>query len=153
LNVFPIAVPPLRERGTDILLLAHSFLNRHAKKHGVDQIEFSKNCHKAIESHNWPGNVRELENAVERAVILADKGEPIEADLLGLQDTFKKSSKASKEMSESSSGEIQSMEEVERKHIEKALTACEGNRTHAAEKLGLNVRTLRNKIKLYKLED
>ncbi len=153
LNVFPIAVPPLRERGTDILLLANSFLNRHAKKHGVGEIEFSENCKKAIESHNWPGNVRELENAVERAVILADKGKSIEADLLGLQDTFEKSSKASKEMSESSSGEIQSMEEVERKHIEKALAACEGNRTHAAEKLGLNVRTLRNKIKLYELGD
>ena len=153
LNVFPIAVPPLRERGTDILLLAHSFLNRHAKKHGVDEIEFSKDCQKAIESHNWPGNVRELENAVERAVILADKGKPIEADLLGLQVMSENSSKEPKEMIESAKGEIQSMEEVERKHIENALAVCDGNRTHAAEKLGLNVRTLRNKIKLYKLED
>ena len=153
LNVFPIAVPPLRERGTDILLLAHSFLNRHAKKHGVDQIEFSKDCQKAIDSHNWPGNVRELENAVERAVILAEKGKPIESDLLGLQVMQGKSSKEPKEMTESAIGEIQSMEEVERKHIESALSACDGNRTHAAEKLGLNVRTLRNKIKLYKLED
>ena len=153
LNVFPIAVPPLRERGTDILLLAHSFLNRHAKKHGVDQIEFSKDCQKAIDSHNWPGNVRELENAVERAVILAEKGKPIEADLLGLQAMQRKSLKEPKEMTESAKGEIQSMEEVERKHIESALSACDGNRTHAAEKLGLNVRTLRNKIKLYKLED
>ena len=153
LNVFPIAVPPLRERGTDILLLAHSFLNRQAKKHGVDQIEFSKDCQKAIESHNWPGNVRELENAVERAVILADKGKPIEADLLGLQVMSGKSLKEPTEETESAKGEIQSMEEVERKHIENALAACNGNRTHAAEKLGLNVRTLRNKIKLYKLED
>lgn len=153
LNVFPIAVPPLRERGTDILLLAHSFLNRHAKKHGVDEIEFSEDCQKAIEFHNWPGNVRELENAVERAVILADKGKPIEADLLGLQVMSGKSSKEPKEVTESATAEIQSMEEVERKHIENTLAACDGNRTHAAEKLGLNVRTLRNKIKLFKLED
>ena len=54
LNVFPIAVPPLRDRGTDILLLANSFLIRHARKHGIDEIAFSKNCEKAIESHAWP---------------------------------------------------------------------------------------------------
>ena len=84
LNVFPIAVPPLRDRGTDILLLANSFLIRHARKHGIDEIAFSKNCEKAIESHAWPGNVRELENAVERAVILSEKGKQIEGDLLGL---------------------------------------------------------------------
>ena len=97
--------------------------------------------------------MRELENAVERAVILADKGKPIEADLLGLQVMSGKSLKEPTEETESAKGEIQSMEEVERKHIENALAACNGNRTHAAEKLGLNVRTLRNKIKLYKLED
>ena len=94
LNVFPIAVPPLRDRGTDILLLANSFLERHARKHGVDEIEFSQSCEKAIESHNWPGNVRELENAVERAVILADRGKQIEAELLGLLSNIQKYFKA-----------------------------------------------------------
>jgi transcriptional regulator with GAF, ATPase, and Fis domain len=152
LNVFPIAVPPLRDRGTDILLLANSFLVRHAKKHSIDEIAFSKNCEKAIESHGWPGNVRELENAVERAVILADKGNAIEADLLGIQNvTGNKTSDSSANL-EIGIGEIASMEEVERKHIQNALQAFDGNRTHAAEKLGLNVRTLRNKIKQYDLE-
>ena len=152
LNVFPISVPPLRDRGGDILLLANSFLARHAKKHGAGKIEFSKDCEKAIESHNWPGNVRELENAVERAVILADKGNAIEADLLGLQDvTGNKTSDSSSNL-EIRTEEIASMEEVERKHIQNALQAFDGNRTHAAEKLGLNVRTLRNKIKQYDLE-
>ncbi len=84
LNVFPIAVPPLRVRESDILLLANTFLERHAKRHGIDKIAFSKNCEKAILSHDWPGNVRELENALERAVILADAGKKIEADLLGI---------------------------------------------------------------------
>ena len=84
LSVFPIAVPPLRERGDDILLLANTFLLRHARRHGIEKISFSKNCEKAIQSHNWPGNVRELENAVERAVILSDPGKKIEAELLGL---------------------------------------------------------------------
>ena len=149
LNVFPIAVPPLRDRSTDILLLANSFLLRHARKHAVDEISFSKECEIAIESHNWPGNVRELENAVERAVILAEKGKQIEADLLGLNPSSLQNSQSS----ESQSGEILSIEEVERAHIKKTLISCDGNRTHAAEKLGLNVRTLRNKIKQYELED
>jgi DNA-binding NtrC family response regulator len=153
LNVFPIEVPPLRDRETDILLLAHSFLARHARKHGVEEISFSQNCEKAIESHNWPGNVRELENAVERAVILADKGRQIEADLLGLQQASQTNLPDSKTFGKNKDGEIESMEAVERKHIKSTLTACGGNRTHAAEKLGLNVRTLRNKIKQYELEE
>jgi len=151
LNVFPIAVPPLRKRDSDILLLANSFLQRHARKHAVEEISFSKNCEKAIESHAWPGNVRELENAVERAVILAEKGMPIEADLLGLKSNS--SSKIVKSEKSSDTKDIASMEEVEKNHIQNALAFCNGNRTHAAEKLGLNVRTLRNKIKQFDLEE
>ena len=151
LNVFPIAVPPLRKRDSDILLLANSFLQRHARKHAVEEISFSKNCEKAIESHAWPGNVRELENAVERAVILAEKGMPIESDLLGLKSN--PSSKIVKSEKSSDTKDIVSMEEVEKNHIQNALAFCKGNRTHAAEKLGLNVRTLRNKIKQYDLEE
>ena len=84
LNVFPIAVPPLRDRKNDILLLANTFLERHARRHGIEKITFAKPCEKAILTHGWPGNVRELENAVERAVILAEPGKKIEADLLGI---------------------------------------------------------------------
>ncbi len=87
LNVFPIAVPPLRDRGDDILLLASTFLERHSRRHGIDKIQFSKTCEKAILTHEWPGNVRELENAVERAVILAESGKKIEAELLGIAST------------------------------------------------------------------
>ena len=153
LNVFPIAVPPLRDRGADILLLANSFLIRHARKHGIDEIAFSKNCEKAIESHNWPGNVRELENAVERAVILSERGKQIEGDLLGLKsDSVKSSNNPDKSISDSD-GELESMEDVEKRHIKNILDACGGNRSNAAKKLGLNVRTLRNKIKQYGFEE
>ena len=155
LNVFPIAVPPLRERGDDLLLLANVFLDRHARRHGIDKIKFSKNCENAIKIHTWPGNVRELENAVERAVILAETGKAIEADLLGLGNLSVAKTTASKSIKDSFSiepGTVESMEEVEKRHILKVLGSCEGNRTHAAEKLGLNVRTLRNKIKQYGLE-
>ena len=155
LNVFPIAVPPLRERGDDLLLLANVFLDRHARRHGIDKIKFYKNCENAIKIHTWPGNVRELENAVERAVILAETGKAIEADLLGLGNLSVAKTKASKSTKDSlymEPGTEESMEEVEKRHILKVLGACEGNRTHAAEKLGLNVRTLRNKIKQFGLE-
>ena len=155
LNVFPIAVPPLRERGDDILLLANTFLLRHARRHGREGISFSKNCEKAVQFHNWPGNVRELENAVERAVILSDPGKKIEAELLGLGNlsipVASKKSIATSKKEAGDQAEIESMEVVEKRHIAKVLAGCDGNRTHAAEKLGLNVRTLRNKIKQYSL--
>ena len=155
LNVFPIAVPPLRERGDDILLLANTFLLRHARRHGREGISFSKNCEKAVQFHNWPGNVRELENAVERAVILSDPGKKIEAELLGLGNlsipVASKKSIATSQKEAGDQAEIESMEVVEKRHIAKVLAGCDGNRTHAAEKLGLNVRTLRNKIKQYSL--
>ena len=155
LNVFPIAVPPLRERGDDILLLANTFLLRHARRHGREGISFSKNCEKAVQFHNWPGNVRELENAVERAVILSDPGKKIEAELLGLGNlsipVASKKSIATSKKEAGDQAEIESMEVVEKRHIAKVLASCDGNRTHAAEKLGLNVRTLRNKIKQYSL--
>ena len=153
LNVFPIAVPALRERDSDILLLANTFLARHAKRHGIEKISFSKNCEKAIISHHWPGNVRELENAVERAVILADVGKKIESDLLGIADVRTQVEAKSKVSSDSKETDEESMQEVERKHIQKVLESCDGNRTHAAKKLGLNVRTLRNKIKEYDLDN
>ena len=96
LNVFPISVPPLRDRGNDILLLANTFLDRHAKRHGVHEISFSKSCEKAILQHEWPGNVRELENAVERAVILAEPNKKIEHDLLGIPKSGKSKQATSK---------------------------------------------------------
>ena len=145
----------LRERGDDILLLANTFLLRHARRHGIEKISFTKTCEQAIQSHNWPGNVRELENAVERAVILADPGKKIEAELLGLvhlhaPEKIEKLADAKTDPAENPG--VESMAEVEKMHISKILSACGGNRTHAAEKLGLNVRTLRNKIKQYSIQ-
>ena len=151
LNVFPIAVPALKDRGEDIMLLANTFLSRHARRHGIEKISFSKNCQKAINSHNWPGNVREMENAVERAVILAEAGEKIEADQLGISNN--KLNVKAETSSEVDFSVDESMLDVERKHIKRILEHCNGNRTHASKKLGLNVRTLRNKIKEFNLEE
>ena len=84
LNVVPIHVPPLRERQTDIPLLAETFMHRYAKKHGCPVAGFSKSSLDALQSHPWPGNIRELQNVVERAVILTAEGALIEPELLGL---------------------------------------------------------------------
>ena len=114
--------------------------------------------------HKWPGNVRELENAVERAVILAESGKKIGPELLGLESLSMASVKASNHArkvvpsksadpdADFDEGDLPSMEEVEKRHILKALDVTEGNRTKAAALLSINVRTLRNKIRQYKLE-
>jgi len=93
LNVFPLAVPPLRERGDDIILLAEKFLEKFQRKHGIKPDGFSKQAITALKAHNWPGNVRELQNTIERAVILADNGKAIAPSLLGLNLPKKKISK------------------------------------------------------------
>ena len=83
LNVFPIQVPPLRERKEDIALLAETFLERFARRHGSKTTGFSQSAMDALMAHHWPGNVRELQNAIERAVILAEGGAPIHGGALG----------------------------------------------------------------------
>jgi DNA-binding NtrC family response regulator len=84
LNVFPVQVPPLRERREDILLLAEAFLRRFARKHGIKIPGFSDNAANALIGYPWPGNVRELQNTIERAVILSENGRPISTSALGL---------------------------------------------------------------------
>ena len=156
LNVFPLFVPPLRDRDNDILLLAMTFLNRHARRHGIERIEFSKRSQDSMNSHHWPGNVRELENAVERAVILAERGDKIEPELLGLTNlnlrkNYTKTNSQKDEFPHDNDG-LETIDSIEQKHISKVLKACQGNRTHAAKKLGINIRTLRNKIKEYQID-
>jgi two-component system, NtrC family, response regulator AtoC len=164
LNVFPIVVPPLRDRADDIPLLAETFLKRHARKHGLEKAKFSKPAVNAMRDHIWPGNVRELENAVERAVILADQGKAIGPELLGLggvpvslQSQMAKHSVPVVSIQDAGAPAegieaILSMEEIERDHILQALKATGGNRTKASELLAINVRTLRNKIRQYKID-
>jgi len=84
LNVFPVHVPPLRERAEDIVLLAEAFLRRFARKHGLKIPGFNDNAASALLSYPWPGNVRELQNTIERAVILSENGRPVSSAALGL---------------------------------------------------------------------
>lgn len=84
LNVFPIHVPALRERPDDIVVIAESFLQRFARKHGLKLPGFSDQARAALQAYPWPGNVRELQNTIERAVILSEAGRPVPVSSLGL---------------------------------------------------------------------
>ena len=83
LHVIALKLPPLRERGTDVLEIAQAFLARQGERMGTDQLRFSREAEQAVRHYSWPGNVRELENAIERAAILSES-EEISAELLGI---------------------------------------------------------------------
>ena len=89
LNIVRLSLPPLRERGGDIAILAEHFLATNAEKHGKTRLKFSNAASKCILCYTWPGNIRELENAVQRAVILCD-GKTISPDLLAIEPAGKR---------------------------------------------------------------
>jgi len=150
LNVVPMLVPPLRERKPDIPHLAEQFMLRFARKHGVRVGGISAGCLNALMAHSWPGNVRELQNVVERAVILNTDGGNLQRTHLGIVPSGESSEPAS---IETGSAPVENglvpLAEMERRHIMRALEHCQGNRTHAADKLGISIRTLRNKLNQY----
>jgi two-component system response regulator AtoC len=133
LNIFPIAIPPLRERPADIPALARLFLARAAKKLGRGEIALAAEAEKRLLAHQWPGNVRELENMMERVAILC--GERVEAEDLPLE----------------AGGQSRPVKwkEIERRAIEQALASNAGNRTRAARQLGISLRTLQYRLKEY----
>jgi DNA-binding NtrC family response regulator len=152
LNVVPIAVPPLRERAEDVPFLAEEFLRRFARKHGVHVRGFSEEAMRALRAHSWPGNVRELQNVVERAVILCAENGVIEPVQLGLSAARPAShspqSSATTPLSDAN-GAVPTIAQLEKRHILAVLELCKGNRTRAAETLGISIRTLRNKLHEY----
>jgi DNA-binding NtrC family response regulator len=164
LNVFPIYVPPLRERKEDVKVLSRAFLDRYARSHGVKIKGFSDEALKALIQHDWPGNVRELQNTIERAVILTESGTKLSASSLGLVASLGEASVSipiesretngdpAADSSESVDRDVSpmSLEELEKKHILSVLEKNGWNRTKAAEILGISIRTLRNKITAYR---
>ena len=144
LNVVNLTPPPLRQRGEDVLLLAELFLRRFAQQNQREIKGFSPTARTRLMSYAWPGNVRELINGVERAVILSQSA-LIEPDDLLLGDRVPASDAGD------SLHPGMTIREAERLLIEKTLAATEGNRTRAAELLGITRKTLQNKIKEYGL--
>ena len=146
LNVVSLRIPPLRERPGDIAALADHFARRYADVNGLPFRPLSHEALLRLTSHTWRGNVRELENAIHRAVLLADgPAIGVEAIELGPPATSAQLPAA---------GSIASlvgrrMEEVERDLIIETLGHTLGNRTHAATILGISIRALRNKLRDY----
>jgi two-component system, NtrC family, response regulator AtoC len=161
LNVVRVAVPPLRERPEDIPLLAGFLLEKLRGRMGKPGARLGKDALGELMSYSFPGNVRELENILERALIYAEGDEILPPDLnilTGQKPHEGKAPSASKEAAadegseEGQAGEgAHSLDEMEREAIAQALEKWEGNRTRAAEELGISRRTILNKIKRYGL--
>ncbi|MEQ9176642.1 MAG: sigma-54 dependent transcriptional regulator [Alphaproteobacteria bacterium] len=161
LNVMTLKLPALRERPRDIAPLAQHFAAKYAESNGLPARTVSPDGLAALGRHGWPGNVRELENALHRAVLLAD-GDEIGPDALtlpegaapGLGDgAGARDTAGGGRTGPAGTGSRplvgKTVAEVERDLILDTLTHCFGNRTHAANILGISIRTLRNKLKQY----
>jgi DNA-binding NtrC family response regulator len=140
LNVFPIHLPPLRERKDDVDLLAEHFLSQLNKEQGTSK-DFTRPALQRLRTHNWPGNVRELKNLVHRAYILAEEHIGIDALPLGVQET--PGSNLNVKVGTS-------LGEVEQRLILATLEDCEGDKKKAAEVLGISLKTLYNRLNEYK---
>jgi two-component system response regulator FlrC len=157
LNVVNIRLPPLRERPGDIGPMAEFFAKKYAAANGSPDRPISAQARQRLISHRWPGNVRELENAMHRAVLLST-GPEIEEFAIRLPDgapmspgpgaeTARVASMTAEAVSRAYVG--QTVAAVEQQLIIDTLSHCFGNRTHAANILGISIRTLRNKLKEY----
>ena len=158
INVFPILVPPLRERREDIALLAEHFIQRHAARLSRKVDSIAPSCRAALEEHSWPGNVRELENTVQRLLILSrgrclvgrpnavpgaaavpEAKRPAPAGALTAPGTHR----AARDLDD---GAWPTLEDVEGDYIASVLRACDGNQSEAARRLGLGRSTLRRRL-------
>jgi two-component system response regulator FlrC len=147
LAVFPIRMPPLRERREDILPLARNLLQRIGRDLGRAAPELDDEAGELLERADWPGNIRELANTLERAAILAE-GDVLTAKLL-TAGPRPQGSPAGGSLREA--GQPETLEAIERRAIERALERHGGHRQRAAEELGIGVRTLYDKLKRYGL--
>jgi DNA-binding NtrC family response regulator len=153
LAVFPIEVPPLRDRGDDIIVLAQHFAAEIGRELRGREAQLSSGAVDALRQHHWPGNVRELENAIERACILSDSLILEPADL-GLGPSAMHESESLEQLDLSGTlSEVahRALRIVERRKIVRALEANHGNKSKTAEDLGVSYKTLLNKIKEYAL--
>jgi two-component system response regulator HydG len=160
LSVFPVTLPPLRERPEDIHPLVIHFLEHYKQKTGRFISGMSKDALQALITYQWPGNVRELENAIERAVIIAsgrqieleDLPEAISKIALEERDRIKVERARAASEGRTTTFEVtvpSSMEEIERQAIEATLDYTEGDKSHAARALGIGRKTLYRKLEQY----
>ena len=139
INTVQIEIPPLRDRGDDIVHLAEHFLLKYARKYNKLQSRFTAGAILKLKGHTWPGNVRELEHAVEKAVILSEGSILDEEDFAFHQVTGLKEDS------------LTSIEDIEKYYIIKSLEKNRGKLTKVAEDLNLSRQTIYRKIKKYGL--
>jgi two-component system response regulator HydG len=145
-NVVRIDVPPLRDRSSDVLELAQHFLTRHAERAGTTPLSVSTEAAKKLVAYAWPGNVRELENCTERAVAFA-RYEQITVD--DLPEKVKNYQAERFAVTANDADEVITLAEVERRYVERVLALFGGNKSRAAEVLGIDRRTLYRKAALW----
>ena len=159
LNVVNVRLPALRDRPQDIELLANFFADKYAEANGMPRKPLGQQALTTLTGHGWPGNVRELENTMHRSVLLSQGDElSMDATMLQLSGSIEQTPAAqpapaaapATAPAEGEAGFVRrTVAEVERELIIDTLQHCLGNRTHAANILGISIRTLRNKLKLY----
>ncbi|MGC1391414.1 MAG: sigma-54 dependent transcriptional regulator [Bacteroidales bacterium] len=136
INTIQIELPPLRDRGNDIFILAEFFLKKYAYKYNKPNLRINQQAHEKLLRYAWPGNIRELQHTIEKAVILSESN-VINPDELYLRHTG----------SFNSNGSFTTLEEMEKLMIQQALEKNNGNFTAAAEQLGITRQTLYNRFK------
>jgi two-component system response regulator FlrC len=169
LNVVNIMLPALRERPGDIVPLAQFFADKYAQANSVEKKKISTEAQAKLKAYAWRGNIRELENTMHRAILISMEDE-LEANAIHLKEGHFQSSTAANQSAQAPGATPQaaakpvqnpgavesligrSMADVERDLIVNTLEHCLGNRTHAANILGISIRTLRNKLNQYKDE-
>lgn len=147
INVVEILLPPLHRRGDDVLLLAQLFLDKHSQRLGRGRMTLSSDAHDALLAYMWPGNVRELNNEMERTAALCP-GDVVDASCLSprLREDVKKRQESGTPRGTSPELEMLCLEKVERLCVLRALERTQGNRSHAAELLGITREGLRKKL-------
>lgn len=164
INAFPITLPPLRERGGDISLLAHYFLEHYAARESKHITRIAANTMAGLIAHPWPGNVRELENAIFRAVVLCDEEELHEVHFPQIFACSSDRKLLSSGVNGAGSngktglhllnpqGELRSIQQLEEETIRFALTHYNGHMSEIARRLGIGRSTLYRKIQDYGIE-
>jgi transcriptional regulator with PAS, ATPase and Fis domain len=151
LNVFPVALPPLRERNGDIRLLASHLLERCSDHAGKALQGFTPAALHCLERYQWPGNVRELRNEIERAVALAESGETI--DIAHLSPSVVGDQAILETAADGKGGIAMRLERIEQLLVLQELRRHANNRTHTAAALGITVRALQKKLARWGLRD
>ncbi len=136
INTIQIEIPPLRERGNDILILAEFFLKKYAYKYNKPNLKINLQANEKLLKYTWPGNIRELQHTIEKAVILSESGLLKPEDFYLRNNAFTKSNES-----------LTTLEDLEKQMIQQALEKNNGNFTAAADQLGVTRQTLYNRLK------